>query len=212
MSKRDPLMEEMEEWVTRVLGWHFGAPPGGPPGSDAAARFEAARPAEAPKAAMTANLLAAMARAAPDAAEELPAILAGMIPRFLLAIQSEPNMDAQPMAEGTQVSAQDQMLAVANSLNAVLRSARLWETLLGQAEQADGTIDSMEKTARDPTQQKDYEELVTSYNATRMAALAEETRCEQLVTALAAEFRAAQTVAAQGTAAQGTAAQGTARR
>jgi hypothetical protein len=32
-----------------------------------------------------------------------------------------------------------------------------------------------------------------------MAALAEETRCEELVTALAAEFRAAQTVAVQGT-------------
>ena len=192
MSKRDG---RTDEWVTRVLGVHFVAAPE----AEAAARFEAVRPAGAPKAVMTANLLAAMARAAPDTAEELPAILSGMIPRFLLAIQSEPPMDAQPMVEGTKVSAPDQMLAVADSLNAVLRSARLWETLLGKAEQADGTINRMERLQRDPTQQQDYEALVTSYNATRIAALAEETRCEQLVAALAAEFRAAQKTAVPGT-------------
>jgi len=189
MSKSTALMDE---WVTQVLGWRF---PSG--GGEAAARFEAARPNEAPSAAMTRNLLATMARAAPEAAEELPAILSGMIPRFLLAIQNEPHMDARPLAQGASVAAQDQVLAVADSLNAVLGSARRWEALLNQAEQADGTIDKMEEAERDAARQKEYEELVVSYNATRSAALAEEARCTQLLTALFAEFSAAQGAAAQ---------------
>jgi len=183
----------MDEWVARVLGFHIPRVGGG----EAASRFEAARPKEAPMAAMTGNLLATMARAAPEAAEELPAILSGMIPRFLLAIQNEPHMDAQPMVQGALVPAQDQVLAVADSLNAVLRSARQWEALLDQAEQADATIDKTKEAERDAAQQKEYEELVASYNATRSAALAEEDRCMQLVAALSAEFRAAQGAAAR---------------
>jgi hypothetical protein len=190
ISKRTALVDE---WVTRVLGYQF-APAGR---GEAAARFEAARPKEAPNTAMTANLLATMARAAPEAAEELPAILSGMIPRFLLAIQNEPHMDAQPMVQDAVVPAQDQVLAVADSLNAVLSSARRWEALLDQAEQADATIDKMEEAERDAAQQKEYEELVPSYNTTRLAALAEEARCMQLVDTLATEFRAAQGAAAR---------------
>jgi len=163
--------------------------------TQAAAAFEAARPSQAPGAPMTGSLLAAMARAAPEAAEELPSVLAGMIPRFLLAIQNEPNMQAQPMQPGATLPTQDQLLMVADSLNAVLRSARLWESLLNQAETADGTIDELEQADRDEAAQKDYEDLVTSYNGTRSAALAEEANCMQLVAALAAEFRAAQATA-----------------
>jgi hypothetical protein len=180
----------MDEWVTRVLGAHIAR--GGV--NEAAARFEAARPKEAPKTATTANLLAAMARAAPDG---LPATLSSMIPRFLLAIESEPHMDARPMVQDASVPPQDQVLTLADSLNALLRSARRWEELLDQAEQADSTIDKMEEAGPDAAQQKDYEGLVTSYNATRLAALAEEERCMQLADALATEFRAAQAAAAQ---------------
>jgi hypothetical protein len=183
----------MDQWVAQVLGFPIARNRA----SEAAPRFEAARPKEAPSTAMTGNLLATMARAAPDAAEELPAILSGMIPRFLLAIQNEPHMDAQPMVQGATVPAQDQVLAVADSLNAVLGSARRWEALLDQAEQADGTIDKMEEAERGAARQHDYEDLVGSYNATRLAALGEEERCMQLVDALATEFRAAQEAAAR---------------
>ena len=183
----------MDEWVTRVLGVSIARPGAG----EAAVRFEAARPKEAPKTAMTASLLAAMARATPEAAEALPAVLSGMIPRFLLAIENEPHMDARPMAPGAPLPPQDQLLTVADSLNAVLRSARRWEALLDQAEQADGTIDKMEEAERGAARQHDYEDLVGSYNATRLAALGEEERCMQLVDALATEFRAAQEAAAR---------------
>jgi hypothetical protein len=179
----------MDEWLTRVLGYRFG--------SDPSARLEAARPADAPSMAMTGNLLATMARVAPGAPEELPEILAGMIPRFLLAIQSEPHMQAEPLTEGAPVPAQDQVLGVADSLNAVLRSAQRWEDLLGQAEQADRDIDQMEAAERDPALQEKYEQAVAEYNATRSASLAEEARCMQLVDNLAAEFRAAQGAASR---------------
>lgn len=181
----------MDEWVTRVLGC------GLPGGDEAPARFESTRPNETPRTAMTGNLLAMMARVAPVRSEELPAILSEMIPRFLLVIQNEPHMDARPMTQGAPVTAQDQVLAVADLFNAVLRSARRWEELLGQAEQADGRIDKMEQSERDAPQQKEYEELVVSYNAARLAALDEEARCMQLVNALFAEFSAAQGTAAQ---------------
>jgi len=182
----------MDEWVARVLGVQIARGGAG----DVAAQLVSARPKEAPKAAMTANLLATLARAAPEADDELPEILSAMIPRFLLAIENEPHMDAQPMQQGAPVAPQDQVLSVADSLNALLRSARRWEELLDQAETADGTIDTLEKSERDESQQKDYEDLVGSYNAERVAALQEEENCMQLVDALAREFRAAQAAAA----------------
>jgi hypothetical protein len=175
-----------EAWVTQVLGCRFDHT------NEAASRFESGRPKEAPKTATTGNLLAAMARAMPEAADGLPAVLSGMIPRFLLAIENEPRMDAQPLSEGSTVPAQDQLLGIADSLNAVLRSARRWEELLGQAEDADRIIDEIEAADRDEAQQETYENTVTSYNATRVAALREEERCMQLVNALAKEFQAVQ--------------------
>ncbi len=187
-----PLMSETtearDEWITRVPGYHFSPQPSAP--------FDATRPPAAPSTAMTGNLLAIMiARAAPGAPEELLGVLSGMIPRFLLAIQNEPHMEAQPLSEGAPVPAQDQVLTVADSLNAALRSARRWEELLDQAEQADREIDEMEAADRDEAQQATYEQTVASYNATRSAALAEEARCMELVDTLAVEFRAIQRAA-----------------
>lgn len=180
----------MDEWVSRVLGYRFA-----PSAGSVAARFEAARSQDAPKAALTGSLLAAMSRVTPEA-QDLPAILSGMVPRFLLAIQNEPNMDARLLVPGATVSAQDQVLGVADSHNAVLRSARRWEALLAQAEKADATIGGMQNAERDAERQAAYEELVASYNAIRTAALEEEARCMELVASLAAEFRAAQAAAA----------------
>jgi len=179
------------EWIIRVLGI---APPAG---GQAAALLEAVRPNETPASPMTSNFLAALGRVSANAAEELPAILSGMIPRFLLTVQSEPSMDAQPMVEGASIAAQDQLLVVADSLNAALRSARRWEALLDQAESANREIDEMEAAERGVAQQEGYAETVASYNATRLEALAEQARCQALVETLATEFRAAQGAAAQ---------------
>lgn len=188
MGERTALTDS---WIVRVLGCTLPRAEDGV----ASARFQAVRPAEGLSSAMTDNLLSAMTRAAPELAAELPAVLGGLIPRFLLAIQNEPRMEAHPMTEGTVVHAQDQLLGVADSLNAVLRSARRWEALLDEAEQGDRTLDGMQKTERDAAQQAEYENLVAAYNATRLAALAEEERCMQLVDELAKAFRAAQAAA-----------------
>jgi hypothetical protein len=176
-----------DAWITRVIGYRFSPQPSAP--------FDATRPTDAPSTAMTGNLLAMIARAAPGAPEELLGVLSGMIPRFMLAIQNEPHMEAQPLSEGAPVPAQDQVLTVADSLNAALRSARRWEELLDQAEQADREIDEMEAADRVEAQQATYEQTVASYNATRSAALAEQARCMELVDTLAAEFRATQRAA-----------------
>ncbi len=183
----------MGEWVTRVLGVRLA-----PAGDVSVARLEAARPAEAPRTAMTGSLLSAMARVEPKPAAELPAVLSGLIPQFLLAIQNEPHMAAEPMVSGGAMPAQDQVLGVADGLNAVLRSARRWEALLQEAEQGDATLDTMQAD-RDAAKQDEYDDLVGSYNATRLAALAEEARCMKLAAALATEFRALQSGAVQGT-------------
>ena len=141
---------------------------------------------------MTGNVLGMLSRAQADSPQEVPGVLAGMIPRFLLAMQNEPQMGAKPLERGAPVPSEDRLLTVADSLNTVMRSARRWEALLKEAEAANRMIDELERSERDETKQKQYETLVTSYNATRMAALSEEERCNALVAALAAEYRASQ--------------------
>ena len=179
-----------DEWVTRVLGVRFAIQP-------AALSFEAVRPTDKPGAPMTDNLLAALARTAPVAPEELPTVLEGMIPRFLLAMAGEPHMEAAPLGEGASLPGPDQVLTVADSLNAALRSARRWEALLDQAKEADKEVDGFEALDRDAAQQEHYERAVVGYNVTRLSSLEEQARCMDHVRTLATEFRAAQTAASR---------------
>lgn len=182
-----------DAWVRAVLGVDLT---GG--SAEPMARLEETRPREAPSQDMMRTLLASIARITPGTDSDLPALLFDMIPRFLLMIQNEPPMDAPKLEPGAELPVSDQALTVANALNAVLRSARQWESLLDTAEQASVEIDRLEQTERGEEQQVRYEDLVASYNDTRVTALAEQARCLELVATLGAEFRAAQSMASQG--------------
>jgi hypothetical protein len=179
----DNVMASKNEWVSRVLGVSFSA------AASATRQPAAARPDAPPKTALTENLLAAITRALPGDAAALPAALAKIVPRFLLAALAEPPMDTPALAAGQALGAQDKALDLADALNAVMRSARKWDDLISQAETMNSALDAMEATERDAAAQEQYESATLDYNATRAAALAEEQRCQALLNALVAAAR-----------------------
>jgi hypothetical protein len=169
-------------------------------GAAGAARLaNAVRPKAAPRAALSRKLVTDIAaQPLPARVADLPAQVAASVPAFLISMVSEAPQSSQPLQAGATVETQDQMLGVADSLNAVLRSMRKWEQFLARGEDLARRLDQLDrrKAAGDDEAEVEAEVALAAYNTARSAGLREQARAQQLLQGLMREYEALQREAA----------------
>jgi hypothetical protein len=142
------------------------------------------RPDAEPSTRMTAALLTAAKSA------ELPAddtalsdLVSEFALRFLATVLNEPNLTATPLAEGSMVPAQDQLLGVADQFNAGQRSMERWAALLDEAETSRMELDRMEESDSGPDFDA-YAAVLAKYNLARIQGIEAEAQTAALLEAL----------------------------
>jgi hypothetical protein len=154
-------------------------------------------PGAPPRKALTDDLLKAVAaKSLPENVEDVPGFVAELVPKFLMTMGSELSQTSQVLQAGAAVPAQDQMLSVADTLNAAMRSMKKWEDFLSQGGAAGKRLDELEKAKQggDEGAYAESETVLASYNAARGGGLAEQARTLKLVHALLAEYKGLQAV------------------
>jgi hypothetical protein len=145
----------------------------------------------------TNDLLKAVAgKSLPERIEDVPGDIVKLVPKFLMTMASELSQTSQGLQSGAALPAQDQMLSVADTLNAAMRSMKKWEDFLSQGEAAGKRLDELEKAKQggDEGAYAESETVLASYNAARAGGLAEQARTLKLVHALLAEYKGLQAV------------------
>ncbi len=165
-----------------------------------AAKLAAAKRPDAPPRTALSDKLAAdiAARPLPERLADLPGQVAEMVPAFLMSMTSELAQTSKPLASGAPLEKQDQMLGMADTLNAAMRSLRKWEQLVGQGETAGRRLDELErlKAQGDVEAEVEADGVLATYNAARAAGLEEQARTQRLVQTLRDEYQALQSAEA----------------
>ena len=186
------------DWLLRVLGVRPGNAAAARPGSLDPAVLETmtgkvgklaamARPTQAPKTQATSRLLGAIgARKAPDDPMEAASHIAQLVPGFLATMEQERPIASKPLSKGEKVDSQDQLLGMADLFAAAQRSLVAWESLLEEAEQTSGTIDTLE--AKQDRDEDDYADALGSYKSLRKQAIEAEAQALPLMAALQDRF------------------------
>ena len=161
-------------------------------------KVAAPRPTASPRTALTNNVLnAVLEKNPPENVEDMPDHVAALVPQFLMAVSTELSQRSEALQAGGAVPAQDQMLAVADTLNAAMRSMRAWEAFLKQGEETGKRLDQLDqsKEEREEKEQEEYETVLERYNGARSGGLEEQARTLKLAQKLMGEYKALQAAA-----------------
>jgi hypothetical protein len=160
-----------EQWIELFLGAGLAA--------SASRLASSARPTRPPTKAVTQALLT-VARDVqlPEDDDALPDALVSHAARFLASVVGEPNFQAARLEEGADVAAEDQMLALADELDAIARANRQWSLLLDKAEDAEAALIKIEADERVDADTK--LDALVQYNNLRIDAEKIQTRVLEL--------------------------------
>jgi hypothetical protein len=192
---------EQNQWIERVLGFHFAPKSVGQDIlelvdtatlaalTDKAGKLAtASRPAGPQKLQATNQLLSAIAgKPAPPDPLDAPDHVATFVPGFLMAVEQERPTTSQQLSVGEKLSGQDHMLGIADLFAAVQRSLIEWEEALTEAKTEDRSVDKLEKES-EKRDEGTYIDTLASYNASRIEGLQAEGRALPLLQALQAKF------------------------
>lgn len=175
-SPGDPTESAREAWVARVLGVNLG---------EAALSAKAARlnagpaPGVAPAKVLTSALLTS-ARAGGLPAEDgaLPEQLTRLAPRYLAVLLDEPEMSTGTLTPGAAVGEADQMLGVADQLDAVGRLLKRWAAEIAAAKTAETAMRAAQAA---PSPPEDFPELIAAYATHRQSGLDLQTQVAPLL-------------------------------
>ena len=141
------MPEDPDDWVERVFGVRpAGSQPSQPAVEQTKTLSGVERPTAPPSSPSTEALVATARKLKlPDEDEALPEALTAHAARFVTAIVDEPCMRDAPLATGERLPAADQMVGMADQLDAVARSMQVWTACVEQAEAARDALTGAQK-------------------------------------------------------------------
>ena len=132
------MAEDPDDWVERVFGVRPAASQSSQPLVEQTKALSGVERPTAPPSSPSTDALVATARdiKLPEEDEGLPEALTAHAARFVTAIVDEPCMRDAPLATGERLQAADQMVGMADQLDAAARSLQVWTSCVERAETA----------------------------------------------------------------------------